>query len=172
MGLRARVLTIFNEERDVYIRINSIFLNNHGAPSTATFRGYLTDNPVAENAPMVWELTVSIMDLDVTQNVWAQAYDALKSHPYFEDKVEDTDVPPRRPSGGTPPRVIDMPETPSVDPSAPAQPPPTWRPMPLPRTPGPPVRPEPEPEPEPDPGTPPDRGTPPVDPEPEPEPNG
>lgn len=76
MGISAMVTTQYGEDRDVYIRLNSVEASNHGAPAQALFRGFLSAQAFADGARYAWEKQVEF-NPDVSQPLWPQAYDAL-----------------------------------------------------------------------------------------------
>lgn len=78
MGIIANVTTAFGEDRDCYIRLNSVEVSNHDADSVATFRAFLTKDAYESGAKFVSEYSVSF-DADVSKPIWAQAYAALSN---------------------------------------------------------------------------------------------
>lgn len=78
MAVKAKVMTTFGEERQVYIRLNSIEASNHGQPAHALFRGFLSKEAFETKAHYVWECEIAFK-ADVAAPLWQQAYAALKS---------------------------------------------------------------------------------------------
>lgn len=87
MAIKATVTTVFGEEREVYIRLNSIEASNHGWASHALFRGFLTKEAFQAGAHYVWEKEIEFTP-DVSQPIWPQAYAALVE----EEDLEATEV--------------------------------------------------------------------------------
>lgn len=77
MAVKAKVMTMFGEERDVYIRLNNIEANNHGQPAHALFRGFLSKEAFEAKAHYVWEREIAFK-ANVGLPLWEQAYAALK----------------------------------------------------------------------------------------------
>ena len=78
MAIKAIVETVHGEERELYIRLNGIEVSNHGVESIAKFRGFLSQDKYNAGANYLWEQDVEFM-ADVTQPLWGQAYQTLKS---------------------------------------------------------------------------------------------
>lgn len=76
MAITAKVQTMFGEERDVYIRLNSIEASNHGWASHALFRGFLSKEAFQAGSHYVWEKEIEFKP-DVSKPIWEQAYAAL-----------------------------------------------------------------------------------------------
>jgi hypothetical protein len=79
MAVKATLPTSFGEDRDLYIRLNSIEdAQNHGLPTVARFRGFLSKEAFEGGAAFVWEREISF-DADLDRPFWEQAYEALKN---------------------------------------------------------------------------------------------
>ena len=78
MAIITNVKTSFGEDRELYIRLNNIEASNHGEMCIAKFRGFLSQEAYHAGANYAWEQDVEFM-ADVTQPLWGQAYQALKS---------------------------------------------------------------------------------------------
>lgn len=87
MAIMAAVDTNFGESRSVYIRLNNVEAGNHGLPSIALFRGFLSQAAFESGAHYVWEASVEF-PADVSQALWPQAYAALKVQESFADAVD------------------------------------------------------------------------------------
>ena len=83
MAVKAKVQTLFGEEREVYIRLNSVEASNHGWASHALFRGFLSKEAFQSGSHYVWEKEIEFFP-DVSKPVWEQAYEALKKEQGFE----------------------------------------------------------------------------------------
>lgn len=83
MAIKTTVNTQFGEDREVYIRLNNIEASNHGLPSSALFRGFLSQAAFEGGSHYVWEKQVEFTP-DVSQPLWGQAYAALCAEEGFE----------------------------------------------------------------------------------------
>ncbi len=84
MAIIATVKTMYGEDRELYIRINHAEINNHNVNSEFTFRGYLVEVDYSE-AKYIYEHIINMI-VDVTGNIWQQAYEKLKEEiSPFED---------------------------------------------------------------------------------------
>lgn len=89
MAIKAKVETMYGEDRELYIRLNNSDVSNHGEVSYAKFRGFLSKEKFDEGAHYLWEQDVEFV-ADVTQPLWGQAYQALKSSLNVDaDMIED-----------------------------------------------------------------------------------
>lgn len=77
MSIQAIVKTVYGEERDLYIRLISAELNNHGEKSTALFRGFTSKEAFENKSHYVYEHGVEFI-ADVSEPLWEQAYNELK----------------------------------------------------------------------------------------------
>lgn len=78
MAIIATVETIHGEQRELYIRVNNVEVNNHGASASALFRGFLSQDAFDADKHFLWEREVQFT-ADVSQPLWEQAYTALKT---------------------------------------------------------------------------------------------
>lgn len=78
MAILTKVLTEFGEEKELYLRINSAELSNHGVESTALVRGYLSEQAFKDDLRCMYEDIVTC-NVDVSRNVWEQFYSELKN---------------------------------------------------------------------------------------------
>jgi len=78
MAIIMEVATPAGERRELYIRLNNAEVSNHGVPSTALFRGFLSEEAFRAGRAFVWEEEVQFA-ADVTAPLWGQAYAALKA---------------------------------------------------------------------------------------------
>jgi hypothetical protein len=79
MAIQATLETDAGESRALYVRINNMEgLNNHGAECSVRFRGYISQAAFEARKAYVWERVMPLTP-DVAQNIWEQAYDALKA---------------------------------------------------------------------------------------------
>lgn len=83
MAIKATVTTLYGEQREVYIRLNSIEASNHGWPSHALFRGFLSKEAFKAGSHYVWEKEIQFAP-DVSQPIWQQAYASLIEAEGFE----------------------------------------------------------------------------------------
>lgn len=89
MAIQATVETNFGEYRELYIRLNNLESSNHGQPSYAKFRGFISKEKFDSGANYLWEQDVEFA-ADVTKPLWGQAYQALKSALNVDsDVIED-----------------------------------------------------------------------------------
>ena len=89
MAIKAIVETVHGEERELYIRLNDIEASNHGVRSIAKFRGFISQEKFEAGANYLWEQDIEFV-ADVTQPLWGQAYQALKSALNVDiDVIED-----------------------------------------------------------------------------------
>jgi hypothetical protein len=80
MAIQANLETDAGEFRDLYVRINDVEgLNNHGAFCVVRFRGYISKAAFQAGKAFAWERVMQMPAPDVSGNLWAQAYDALKA---------------------------------------------------------------------------------------------
>jgi hypothetical protein len=80
MAVKAKLLTDFGEERELYVRLNNFDqLANHGVPAIARFRGYVSKEAFENGSRFVWEQLIEF-DGDAPDEPWKAAYAALKAH--------------------------------------------------------------------------------------------
>ncbi|PIE07074.1 MAG: hypothetical protein CSA74_09215 [Rhodobacterales bacterium] len=82
MAISETVSTQFGEERECYIRLNSVEVSNHDVPARALFRGFLSRDAFQGGAAFVWEREVAF-SADVAEPLWPQAYAALAGEEGF-----------------------------------------------------------------------------------------
>jgi hypothetical protein len=79
MAILATIETDAGDNREVYLRINSIEgLNNHGSPCSVRFRAYASKLAFTNRKAFLWERSFEFTP-DVKANIWQQAYDAFKA---------------------------------------------------------------------------------------------
>lgn len=83
MAIIATITTSFGEERECYIRLNSVEASNHGAPAQALFRAFLSKQAFETGSHYVAEFGVEFA-VDVSQPIWPQAYAALVDQEGFD----------------------------------------------------------------------------------------
>ncbi len=76
MAINETISTRFGEKRECYIRLNTVETSNHGAPTRALFRGFLSREAFESGAAFVWEREIEFA-ADVACPLWPQAYAAL-----------------------------------------------------------------------------------------------
>ena len=76
MAIKATVKTIFGEDKELYIRLNSVEASNHGEESSALFRGFASRDAFDSGAKCMYEKLIQFTP-DVSLNLWSQAYSAL-----------------------------------------------------------------------------------------------
>lgn len=77
MAILATVKTMYGEERELYIRLNSLESSNHGVATSALFRGFLNQTAFEDGVHYMWEQSVEFV-ADVSLPLWEQAYGELK----------------------------------------------------------------------------------------------
>lgn len=82
MAVLANLITAFGESRELYVRVNSLSTSNHGVSSNALFRGYISAEAFQAGGAFMWELELDFV-VDVSGQIWEQAYDALKEQAEF-----------------------------------------------------------------------------------------
>lgn len=80
MALLANLTTVYGENRELYVRVNSLSSSNHGVASSVLYRGFISEEAYRANGLYVWELELQTM-IDVSGAIWTQAYEALKALP-------------------------------------------------------------------------------------------
>jgi hypothetical protein len=85
MAVSIKLETIHGETRELYVRLNNIESNNHGQPSIALFRGFLSEQAFRDGRHYLFEELVEV-DADVSLPLWQQAYDALRAR--YPDAVD------------------------------------------------------------------------------------
>lgn len=77
MALIATIETKFGFDEELYLRVNSIEASNHGVESVALIRGFISEEAFKNGSHYIHEQQVTF-NADVSQNLWEQAYLALK----------------------------------------------------------------------------------------------
>jgi hypothetical protein len=83
MAISALLMTTFGEERTLYVRLNNAEPSNHGVPTHALFRGYISKEAFDAGSGYVWEKAIEFM-ADVSLPLWPQAYAALVAQEGFD----------------------------------------------------------------------------------------
>lgn len=96
MAITAHLPTSFGETRDLYVRLNNLETANHGLPSTALFRGFLSREAFLAGKGYVWEQEVRFT-VDPSRPLWEQAYAAIKQLPLEELPLKPTSSDPETP---------------------------------------------------------------------------
>lgn len=87
MGVTANLTTSYGETRGLYVRVNSLSTSNHGVSSNVLFRGYISQEHFQAGGGYVWEMEMDFM-VDVSGQIWSQAYESLKALPEFFECVD------------------------------------------------------------------------------------
>lgn len=87
MAVSASLPTTYGETREVYVRINSASISNHGTMSAFLFRGYVSKEAFRSGSSFIWELEAELL-ANVSENPWGQAYAHLKKLPEFADATD------------------------------------------------------------------------------------
>lgn len=77
MAILTKVTTIHGEEKELYIRVNNVEVNNHGIKACALVRGFLSKDAFDNRMHFLHEERVEF-DADLTKPLWEQVYDELK----------------------------------------------------------------------------------------------
>lgn len=77
MAIKKKVTDILGRESELYIRLNSAEISNHGVSSHFLFRGYESEDAFREGGRYLWESETSGI-IDVSQDIWGQAYALIK----------------------------------------------------------------------------------------------
>lgn len=83
MAISATITTMFGEQRECYIRLNNVETSNHGVPTQALFRAFLSKSAFESGSHYVWEMSIEFT-ADVSQPLWPQAYSALVAAENFD----------------------------------------------------------------------------------------
>lgn len=78
MALQKRVIDDLGRDVELYVRINSADVSNHGVPSGFLFRGYESKDAFLGGGRYLWERLIDT-SIDVSSPIWPQAYDAIRS---------------------------------------------------------------------------------------------
>lgn len=87
MAVTTILETRFGESHKIYVRVNSVSTNNHGAISSLLFRGYISREAFKDGGVFVWEKEIKAI-LDVSSPIWDQAYKHLKELDEFNESVD------------------------------------------------------------------------------------
>lgn len=78
MALLKRVIDDLGRDVELYVRLNSASVSNHGVAGNFLFRGYASRDAFLGGGRYLWEMTLDAKT-DVGSNIWSQAYDAIRS---------------------------------------------------------------------------------------------
>lgn len=78
MALQKRVIDYLGRDVELYVRINSAEVSNHGVPGSFLFRGYESKDSFLSGGRYLWEESVDV-EVDISSAIWPQAYDAIRS---------------------------------------------------------------------------------------------
>lgn len=79
MAIQGKVETDAGEDRELYIRLIDMDINNHGKPCYGMFRGFVSKDAFENGKQCLWEYEHPIEDVEVTSNLWKQAYESLQN---------------------------------------------------------------------------------------------
>lgn len=77
MAIKKIVTDVFGREAELYIRLNSSSISNHGVDSHFLFRGYESKIHFRDGCHFLWEAEYSC-NVDVSGDIWGQAYTLIK----------------------------------------------------------------------------------------------
>lgn len=78
MALQKRVIDDLGRDVELYVRLNSAEVSNHGAMGHFLFRGYASKEALIGGGRFLWEQSLEV-SVDVSKLIWKQAYDAIRS---------------------------------------------------------------------------------------------
>lgn len=78
MALQKRVIDDLGRDVELYVRINSAEVSNHGVMGYFLFRGYASKDAFIGGGKFLWEQSLEV-SIDVSAPIWSQAYDAIRS---------------------------------------------------------------------------------------------
>ena len=78
MALLKRVIDDIGRNIELYIRLNSAEVSNHGVAGHFLFRGYASKEAFLGGWRYLWEMSLDAKT-NVGENIWAQAYYAIRS---------------------------------------------------------------------------------------------
>lgn len=78
MALQKRVIDDLERDVELYVRLNSAEVSNHGVKGHFLFRGYASKDAFTGGEKFLWEQSLEV-SVDVSQPIWKQAYDAIRS---------------------------------------------------------------------------------------------
>ena len=77
MAIKKVVTDIVGRELELYIRLNSVEVSNHGVSSNFLFRGFESKEHFMNGDRFLWEYETTA-EIDVSVNIWEQAYALIK----------------------------------------------------------------------------------------------
>lgn len=77
MAIIANVELNTGENKNLYLRVNSVQVSNHGVKSIALIRGFLSESAFLNGKAFMYESEIEI-DLDVSLPMWEQIYEEMK----------------------------------------------------------------------------------------------
>lgn len=78
MALQKRVIDDLGRDVELYVRINSAEVSNHGVMGHFLFRGYASKDAFTGGGRYLWEQSLEC-PVDVGAPMWCQAYDAIRA---------------------------------------------------------------------------------------------
>ncbi|MGL5487862.1 MAG: hypothetical protein ACRDC6_16475 [Shewanella sp.] len=78
MALKKRVVDDLGRDVELYVRLNSAEISNHGVMGNFLFRGYTSKEAFIEGGRFLWEQSLEA-SVDVSRPIWSQAYEAVRS---------------------------------------------------------------------------------------------
>ena len=78
MALKKRVIDELGRDVELYVRLNSAEVSNHGVAGHFLFRGYASKEAFLGGDRYLWEQSLEAK-VDVGANIWEQAYNAIRS---------------------------------------------------------------------------------------------
>lgn len=78
MALQKRVIDDLGRDVELYVRLNSVEISNHGVGGHLLFRGYASKEAFTGGGRFLWEQSLEV-SIDVSLPIWAQAYAAIRS---------------------------------------------------------------------------------------------
>lgn len=78
MALLKRVIDDLGRDVELYIRLNSAEVSNHGVVGHFLFRGYASKEAFLSGGRYMWENCIET-HIDVSASVWGQAYAAIRA---------------------------------------------------------------------------------------------
>ena len=78
MALQKRVIDDLGRDVELYVRLNSAEVSNHGVMGHFLFRGYASKDAFIGGGRYLWEYSLEV-SVNVSEPIWKQAYDAIRS---------------------------------------------------------------------------------------------
>ena len=78
MALQKRVIDDLGRDIELYVRLNSAEVSNHGIAGHFLFRGYASKDAFIGGGRFLWEESLEV-PIDASLPIWPQAYDAIRS---------------------------------------------------------------------------------------------